>query len=290
MWFKVDDQLAFNAKVVAAGNEAMGLWVRAGSWAAAQLTNGFVPEHMAIAMANGMASAMANGMANPCGPDALVMAGLWDEVEGGYQFHDWDEFQPSAEAEKEKRKNRSLAGQKGAAARWHGKTDGKRHGNSHSKPHGKPMANECDRNAPSRPDPSLSTSNDVESVRKPQRQAYPDEFEAFWAEYPVKRDKGKALKAWRNAIKRADNHTIIAGAVRYREDPNREDGYTKYAEGWLNGDGWEDEPLPPRGTRPSGRGPARNRADERMDQHRAVIENLRRIEEQQATTIQGELL
>ena len=54
-WFKVDDQLAFNAKIVAAGNEAMGLWVRAGSWSAAQLTNGFIPEHMAIAMANGMA-------------------------------------------------------------------------------------------------------------------------------------------------------------------------------------------------------------------------------------------
>ena len=54
-------------------------------------------------------------MAKPCGADALVMAGLWDEVDGGYQFHDWAEFQPSAEAEKEKRKARSLAGQKGAA-------------------------------------------------------------------------------------------------------------------------------------------------------------------------------
>lgn len=42
--------------------------------------------------------------------------------------------------------------------------------------------------------------------------------------------------------------------------------------------------------RPSERGPARNRADERGDESRTVIENLRRIEEQQATTIQGELL
>lgn len=277
MWFKVDDQLAFNAKVVAAGNEAMGLWVRAGSWSAAQLTNGFVPEHMAIAMANGMASAMANGMAKPCGADALVMAGLWDEVDGGYQFHDWAEFQPSAEAEKEKRKNRSLAGQKGAAARWHGKTDGKRHGNSHSKSHGKPMANECDRNAPSRPDPS-STPNGVESMRKPQRQAYPDDFEQFWAEYPVKRDKGKALKAWKSATKRADNGAIIAGAVRYREDPNREDGYTKYAEGWLNGDGWEDEPLPSR-ERPSERGQARTFDQMRHDQNLELWSRVKAEEE-----------
>ena len=42
--------------------------------------------------------------------------------------------------------------------------------------------------------------------------------------------------------------------------------------------------------RPSGRDQPRNRADDRMDQNRAVIEELRRIEEEQADTIQGELL
>ena len=75
---------------------------------------------------------------------------------------------------------------------------------------------------------------------------YPDAFEQFWNEYPIKRDKGKALKAWERATKRADPQTILNGATRYREDPNRSDQYTKYAEGWLNGDGWEDEPLPAR--------------------------------------------
>ena len=276
-WFKVDDQLAFNAKIVAAGNEAMGLWVRAGSWSAAQLTNGFIPEHMAIAMANGMANAMANGMAKPCGADALVMAGLWDEVDGGYQFHDWAEFQPSAEAEKEKRKARSLAGQKGAAARWNGKTDGKRHSKPHGKSHGKPMANECDLDAPTRPDPS-STPKGVESMRKPAQQAYPDEFLFFWDQYPLKRDKGKALKAWKNAIKRSDNEAIINGAIRYRDDPNREDQYTKYAEGWLNGDGWEDEPLPER-TRPSERDSPRTFGQMKHDNNLALWAQVQAEEE-----------
>lgn len=158
-WFKVDDQLAFNAKIVAAGNEAMGLWVRAGSWSAAQLTDGFVPNHMAIAMAN--------GMAKECGADALVMAGLWHEVEGGYQFHDWSEFQPSAEAEKEKRRKRSLAGQKGAAARWGGKSHGKRH----SRPHEDRMAKECEVDAPTRPDPTRpinTSSSEVASDYEPE--------------------------------------------------------------------------------------------------------------------------
>jgi len=68
----------------------------------------------------------------------------------------------------------------------------------------------------------------------------------FWNVYPLKRDKRKALLAWRNAIARATATVILQGARRYREDPNRVDGFTKYAEGWLNGDGWEDEPLPAR--------------------------------------------
>ncbi|WP_336715368.1 hypothetical protein [Arthrobacter sp. USHLN218] len=184
-WFKVDDQLAFNAKVVAAGNSAMGLWVRAGSWSSAQLTDGFIPAHMAIAMAN--------AMANPCDADALVMAGLWDEVDGGYQFHDWADFQPDAEAERKKRKARSEAGRKGAAARWNSKTD-ESHGNSHSKSHGKTvaneMANECDRNAPSRPDPSTEAKASVGARKRATR--IPDDWtpsddlaNAMYAECPT---------------------------------------------------------------------------------------------------------
>jgi len=143
-WFKVDDQLAFHSKTVMAGNEAMGLWVRAGSWASAQLTGGFIAKHMA------------NAMANECAAIALVEAGLWSEVEGGYQFHDWNEFQPDAEEERQKReetrKARSEAGKKGAQARW---------GNSKkddlsSSSYGKAIANEWQADSktmpPTRPD------------------------------------------------------------------------------------------------------------------------------------------
>lgn len=76
---------------------------------------------------------------------------------------------------------------------------------------------------------------------------YPAAFETFWAIYPIKRGKGKALKAWQRAVKRSSPDAINAGAQRYKDDPNRDDGYTKYAEGWLNADGWLDEALPIRG-------------------------------------------
>jgi len=152
-WFKVDDQLAFNAKVMLAGNSAMGLWVRAGSWSSAQLTGGFIPTHMA--------NAMANAMANPCDADALVMAGLWDEAEGGYQFHDWTDFQPDAEIEKEKRKAtskaRSDAGKAGAAARWNRENNGK----PDSKSDGKRIANEWQNDAPVPSRPVQSSLSEV---------------------------------------------------------------------------------------------------------------------------------
>jgi hypothetical protein len=74
----------------------------------------------------------------------------------------------------------------------------------------------------------------------------PTRFDEFWDAYPRRRDRRKAEKAFTNALKRADADAIIDGAVRYATDPNRLDQFTKYAEGWLNGDGWLDEPLPPR--------------------------------------------
>lgn len=82
-WFKVDDNLAFHHKVVAAGNPAIGLWARAGSLCAQQLTDGFIPDHMIVAMGT------------PAQAKKLVQVGLWDRVRGGYKFHGWDERQPS---------------------------------------------------------------------------------------------------------------------------------------------------------------------------------------------------
>lgn len=79
VWFKVDDGAAFHHKVIAAGNSAMGLWVRAGSWSAQQLTDGYVPEHMVTVLGTVVQARR------------LVRAGLWTEAEGGYWFHDWTE-------------------------------------------------------------------------------------------------------------------------------------------------------------------------------------------------------
>jgi hypothetical protein len=196
-WFKVDDQLAFHAKIVAAGNSAMGLWIRAGSWSSAQLTDGFIPSHMA--------SAMANAMANPCDQDALVMAGLWDEVDGGYQFHDWSEFQPSAEEERAKRKARSLAGKKGAAARW----DGKSHGKSDSPSHDNRMANECDVDAPTRPDQTKEAK--ASSSRTKRGTRIPADFTASPEMVAWARENAPTVDGPRETAKFINYYQALAG-------------------------------------------------------------------------------
>lgn len=80
-WFKVDDTFPHHAKVLAAGNASTGLWVRAGAWSMQQLTDGFVPDHVA------------RTMGTPSEAKRLVDAGLWVRVDGGYQFHQWTDVQ-----------------------------------------------------------------------------------------------------------------------------------------------------------------------------------------------------
>ncbi|QIS16602.1 hypothetical protein [Nocardia arthritidis] len=100
-WFQVDDQLGFHPKTVAAGNAAMGLWVRAGSWSMQQLTEGFVP------------TAIVRGLGTAAQAKKLVEVGLWAAAEGGYQFHGWAERQLSKNEIEDRRRKRAEAGRKG---------------------------------------------------------------------------------------------------------------------------------------------------------------------------------
>ncbi|MGO4974586.1 hypothetical protein [Bifidobacterium boum] len=83
-WMRVDDKLHSHPKRHQAGLRAMGVWVIAGSWCADHLTDGHVPAGMLPALG-----------ARPADARTLVQAGLWDEVEGGWQFHDWVQINPS---------------------------------------------------------------------------------------------------------------------------------------------------------------------------------------------------
>lgn len=71
-------------------------------------------------------------------------------------------------------------------------------------------------------------------------------FSEFWSLYPVKKDKAKAFRAFKAALKRAKFEEIIAGVLLYKDDPLRDPEFTKYPATWLNSDSWENyyEPSP----------------------------------------------
>ena len=130
-WGKVSDRLHAHSKARRA-REAMALWVLALSWSCDELTDGAIPADMPELLIPG-GDAMA---------ERLVSVGLWERTEAGFRFHDWDQFQPSADLERDRRESvsrvRSEAGRRGAAKRW--QTDGKRDG--------KPIANGSQNDSP----------------------------------------------------------------------------------------------------------------------------------------------
>ncbi len=87
-WFKVDDSFHSHPKVLAASPAALGLWVVAGSWAGANLSDGFIPDHVLPRLLTDAATLA----------QELVTARLWRRVRGGYRFHDWADFNPAAKA------------------------------------------------------------------------------------------------------------------------------------------------------------------------------------------------
>lgn len=129
-WGRLDDKFWSHPKVLAAGNEAIGVFARLVSYCCDQGTEGVVSEHIAW-MVGGKDMLTAVGK--------LVDVGLLEVAPGGgWRVHDFGEWNPTATAAAKRREElsqkRREAGKKGAAERWQpdgnpmatdGKTDGK---------------------------------------------------------------------------------------------------------------------------------------------------------------------
>lgn len=73
-------------------------------------------------------------------------------------------------------------------------------------------------------------------------------FDEFWAIYPKKVDKAIAFRQFRRALNRVGFETILAGVIKFANDPNlpTEKRFIKNPATWLNADAWENGPLPER--------------------------------------------
>ena len=88
------------------------------------------------------------------------------------------------------------------------------------------------------------TPSQAEGAAESADEDYPLGFEQFWETYPRKNGKRKAFEAWRKARWKTNNTFLISKAAQYAADPNREPGYTLTPANWLDGEHWDDDPLP----------------------------------------------
>ena len=92
-WFKVDDHLYSHPKWLSLPKGSRALWVTAGSWCSGQLLDGFIPAAVLPTLDGTRRDAT-----------ELVKVGLWIETDGGWEFHDWGEYQPTKASVIERRK------------------------------------------------------------------------------------------------------------------------------------------------------------------------------------------
>lgn len=85
MWFKLDDRFGNHPKVVQAGNAAIGLWCRCGTYCGEHLTDGHIPAEIA------------RMYGTPREIQTLLTTGLWVQNGTGYVMPDYLEFNPSKE-------------------------------------------------------------------------------------------------------------------------------------------------------------------------------------------------
>jgi hypothetical protein len=175
-WFRVDDSFPQHPKVLAIPRRdraaAVGLWTLAGTWCAAQLTDGRLGTHMVEELAGTKRSA-----------ELLVTVGLWETTDDGYQIHDYLDYNPTAEEvradQAAKHEAKVKAGRLGGIASGVAR---RKHSGSRDEAEAKQDASTGEANgkqneAPTRPDPSLTASSNEEAGPRKRARRIPDDFQ-----------------------------------------------------------------------------------------------------------------
>ena len=105
-------------------------------------------------------------------------------------------------------------------------------------------------------------------------------FRHWWLAYPLKMAVAEARVAFNEALKLTDVATLIEGAHRLANDPNRDPGYTPYPSKWLHGQRWMDGALPPR--KPTPEDAVKREVESIKAREEAQRQNSERIEKETA--------
>jgi hypothetical protein len=107
-WVKLDDHFFRNPKVIMAGRDARDLYLAALCYCGSGLTDGLIPAGVLRVL-----GAEADIDDVKAAAAALVRVGLWHETEGGYEVHDYLNYNPTKERVIQTREARAEAGRLG---------------------------------------------------------------------------------------------------------------------------------------------------------------------------------
>lgn len=234
-WYKVDDRLPTSRKLMriprAQRKAAIGVWTLAGAWSMHEMTDGFVPAY-----------AIEEWGGDEGDAQALVRAGMWedDERDGdpGWQFVNWDEYQPTkadveAKRERDRERKRNQPRDKGGkfAGRTVDATDSARKTVDSER-------NISDSTVPL-PSPPLPITNAQPTVARE-----PSKFPDWWAIWGKKKAKGDAEKAYKAALKKISHDDLMAKTQTYWDHVKRSRTdlqYVPYPATWLRAEQWDDD-------------------------------------------------
>jgi hypothetical protein len=160
-WAKLDDGFMTHPKALAAGKDGRALFIAGLLYAARELTDGAISDTALPLIAT---AAEVRGKATAA---KLVAVGLWETAGEGWQIHDYHDYNPSADAERSKRRARAEAGRKGGQRpKQHPKQPPSK---SPSKPEANTEANTeatSKRNGTPSPSPSLGDLRPLGGIRE----------------------------------------------------------------------------------------------------------------------------
>lgn len=228
-WFRVDDNFYDHPKVDELSLDAVGLWLLCGTYVAKQLTDGYIPERRVTRLGG-----------NPGLVQELINAELWVEADGGYEFRNWSDYQPTkadvearrkADRERQQKRRRNSQGQYISSEQSHAVTPSGLTAESRSESH---------HPSPAQPSPTLNVSSTADAMTE--TQAADAAFDDWYSSYPRKEGKGQARKAFRAAIKKTDLDTLKSGLQKYLTTvEGQEKRFIAMPATWLNGERWDDD-------------------------------------------------